>query len=163
VIRDIISVFRRRAPQVQLTLIPTAVQGREATAQIVRALKLADARGFDALILARGGGSLEDLWCFNEEAVARAVDACVTPIVSAVGHETDVSISDFVADVRAPPSAAAELLAPDSSDLVSGRKPAAAPGAAHANRLTHDRLRLEGMARRLRHPASACASSPAPG
>ena len=79
VIRDIISVFRRRAPQVQLTLIPTAVQGREATAQIVRALKLADARGFDALILARGGGSLEDLWCFNEEAVARAVDACVTP------------------------------------------------------------------------------------
>ncbi|MQT55008.1 exodeoxyribonuclease VII large subunit, partial [Pseudomonas sp. FSL R10-2398] len=118
VIRDIISVFRRRAPQVELTLIPTAVQGREATAQIVRALKLADARGFDALILARGGGSLEDLWCFNEEAVARAVDACVTPIVSAIGHETDVSISDFVADVRAPtPSAAAELLAPDASDL----------------------------------------------
>eukprot|EP01132_Coremiostelium_polycephalum_P012653 gene12653-15459_t len=100
VIRDIISVFRRRAPNVELTLIPTAVQGREAVAQIVRALKLADARGFDALILARGGGSLEDLWCFNEEAVARAVDACVTPIVSAVGHETDVSISDFVADVR---------------------------------------------------------------
>ena len=78
------------------------MQGREATAQIVRALKLADARGFDALILARGGGSLEDLWCFNEEAVARAVDACVTPIVSAVGHETDVSISDFVADVARP-------------------------------------------------------------
>ncbi|WP_286785924.1 exodeoxyribonuclease VII large subunit, partial [Pseudomonas sp. UBA3153] len=109
VIRDIISVFRRRAPQVALTLVPTAVQGREATAQIVRALQLADAQGFDALILARGGGSLEDLWCFNEEAVARAIDACVTPIVSAVGHETDVSIADFVADVRAPtPSAAAE-------------------------------------------------------
>ncbi len=97
--RDIISVFRRRAPRVELTLIPTAVQGREAINQIVRALKLADARGFDALILARGGGSLEDLWCFNEEAVARAIDACVTPIVSAVGHETDVSISDFVCTV----------------------------------------------------------------
>lgn len=101
VIRDIISVFRRRAPQVELTLVPTAVQGREAVAQIVRALQLADRQGFDALILARGGGSLEDLWCFNEEAVARAVAACATPIVSAVGHETDVSISDFVADVRA--------------------------------------------------------------
>jgi len=100
VIRDIISVFRRRAPQVALTLIPTAVQGREATAQIVRALQLADRADFDAIILARGGGSLEDLWCFNEEAVARAVADCTTPIVSAVGHETDVSISDFVADVR---------------------------------------------------------------
>ncbi|MBE1043041.1 exodeoxyribonuclease VII large subunit, partial [Escherichia coli] len=114
VIRDIISVFRRRAPQVELTLVPTAVQGREAVAQIVRALQLADRQGFDALILARGGGSLEDLWCFNEEAVARAVAQAATPIVSAVGHETDVSISDFVADVRAPtPSAAAELLAPN--------------------------------------------------
>lgn len=154
VIRDIISVFRRRAPQVALTLIPTAVQGREATAQIVRALQLADAQGFDALILARGGGSLEDLWCFNEEAVARAVAACQTPIVSAVGHETDVSISDFVADVRAPtPSAAAELLAPDSSDLrhrldnLKRRLLLRMQG-----RLTHERLRLDGMARRLRHP-----------
>lgn len=99
VIRDIISVFRRRAPQVELTLVPTAVQGREAVAQIVRALQLADRQGFDALILARGGGSLEDLWCFNEEAVARAVAACATPIVSAVGHETDVSISDFVSPI----------------------------------------------------------------
>jgi exodeoxyribonuclease VII large subunit len=154
VIRDIISVFRRRAPQVELTLIPTAVQGREAIGQIVRALKIADARGFDALILARGGGSLEDLWCFNEEAVARAIDACVTPIVSAVGHETDVSISDFVADVRAPtPSAAAELLAPDSSDLhrrvdslqrrlVSRMQ----------DRLMREKLRLDGISRRLRHP-----------
>ena len=154
VIRDIISVFRRRAPQVRLTLIPTAVQGREATAQIVRALQLADARGFDALILARGGGSLEDLWCFNEEAVARAIAACVTPIVSAVGHETDVSISDFVADVRAPtPSAAAELLAPDSSDL--GRRLESLQRRLLLriqNRLAHDRLRLDSLARRLRHP-----------
>lgn len=154
VIRDIISVFRRRAPQVALTLIPTAVQGREATAQIVRALQLADRAGFDAIILARGGGSLEDLWCFNEEAVARAVADCVTPVVSAVGHETDVSISDFVADVRAPtPSAAAELLAPDSSDLQRrldslNRRLALSL----RTRLSREQLRLDGLARRLRHP-----------
>ena len=154
VIRDIISVFRRRAPQVALTLIPTAVQGREATAQLVRALQLADRAGFDAIILARGGGSLEDLWCFNEEAVARAVADCVTPIVSAVGHETDVSISDFVADVRAPtPSAAAELLAPDSSDLQRrldslNRRLALSL----RSRLSREQLRLDGLARRLRHP-----------
>ncbi len=154
VIRDIISVFRRRAPQVALTLIPTAVQGREATAQIVRALELADRAGFDAIILARGGGSLEDLWCFNEEAVARAVAGCRTPIVSAVGHETDVSISDFVADVRAPtPSAAAELLAPDSSELqqrlnqLNRRLQLSL-----RQRLQRENLRLDGLARRLRHP-----------
>ncbi|AVF56695.1 UNVERIFIED_ORG: exodeoxyribonuclease VII large subunit [Pseudomonas parafulva] len=154
VIRDIISVFARRAPQVELNLIPTAVQGREAIAQIVRAIRLADSRGFDALILARGGGSLEDLWCFNEEAVARAVAACKTPIVSAVGHETDVSISDFVADVRAPtPSAAAELLAPDSSGLqhrLDGLQRRLT--LRMQNRLVHDRLRLESLIRRLRHP-----------
>ena len=154
VIRDIISVFRRRAPQVALTLVPSAVQGREATAQLVRALQLADRAGFDAIILARGGGSLEDLWCFNEEAVARAVAACITPVVSAVGHETDVSISDFVADVRAPtPSAAAELLAPDSADLqrrldsLRRRLLLRMQGL-----LAQQRLRLDGLVRRLRHP-----------
>lgn len=154
VIRDIISVFRRRAPQVELNLIPTAVQGREAIGQIVRALRLADSQGYDALILARGGGSLEDLWCFNEEDVARAVAACVTPIVSAVGHETDVSISDFVADVRAPtPSAAAELLAPDSSGLQQRLDSLQRRLLLRMkNRLAHDHLRLEGLARRLRHP-----------
>lgn len=154
VIRDIISVFRRRAPQVELTLIPTAVQGREATAQIVRALQLADRQGFDALILARGGGSLEDLWCFNEEAVARAVDACVTPIVSAVGHETDVSIADFVADVRAPtPSAAAELLAPDGSELLQRLHNLQRRLILRMhNRLERERMRLEGLSKRMRHP-----------
>ena len=154
VIRDIVSVFKRRAPQVELTLIPTAVQGREATAQIVRALQLADRQGFDALILARGGGSLEDLWCFNEEPVARALAACQTPVVSAVGHETDVSIADFVADVRAPtPSAAAELLAPHSADLRQRLD------GLHRQlllrireRLARERLRLEACSRRLRHP-----------
>ncbi|WP_120993876.1 exodeoxyribonuclease VII large subunit [Stutzerimonas urumqiensis] len=154
VIRDIISVFRRRAPHVELSLIPTAVQGREATRQIVRALALADAQGFDALILARGGGSLEDLWCFNEEAVARAVAGCRTPLVSAVGHETDVSIADFVADVRAPtPSAAAELLAPHAGDLEQ-RLEMLRRRLLHCTRerLRRDGLRLDGLARRLRHP-----------
>ncbi|MBF7731158.1 exodeoxyribonuclease VII large subunit [Pseudomonas sp. N040] len=154
VIRDIISVFRRRAPQVELTLIPTAVQGREASAQIVRALQLADSQGFDALILARGGGSLEDLWCFNEEAVARAVAACQTPIISAVGHETDVSICDFVADVRAPtPSAAAELLAPDNGDLLQRIDSLRRRLQLHMrNHLARAHLRLDGSTRRLRHP-----------
>jgi len=119
VIRDIISVFRRRAPQVQLTLIPTAVQGREATAQIVRALKLADARGFDALILARGGGSLEDLWAFNSPQLVRQIARAPMPVVSGVGHETDFTLADFVADLRAPtPTAAAELCAPSRDALL---------------------------------------------
>lgn len=117
--QDILSVFARRAPQVALTQVPTAVQGKEATAQIVQALKLADRGQFDAIILARGGGSLEDLWCFNEEIVARTIADSITPIVSAIGHETDISISDFVADVRAPtPTAAAELLAPERQALL---------------------------------------------
>jgi exodeoxyribonuclease VII large subunit len=139
---------------VELTLVPTAVQGREATGQIVRALALADRQGFDALILARGGGSLEDLWCFNEEAVARAVAACQTPIVSAVGHETDVSIADFVADVRAPtPSAAAELLAPDSSDLQRRLDSLQRRLQLRVQHLLAARqMQLEGLRRRLRHP-----------
>jgi exodeoxyribonuclease VII large subunit len=156
VIRDIISVFRRRAPQVQLTLIPTPVQGRDATAQIIRALKMADAFDFDALILARGGGSLEDLWCFNEEPLVRAVAACKTPIVSAVGHETDVSICDFVADVRAPtPSAAAELLAPDMGDLQLRLTSLQRRLVLRMrDRLARERLRLEHLRQRqrLRHP-----------
>ena len=140
--------------------MPTAVQGREAVAQIVRALQLADRQGFDALILARGGGSLEDLWCFNEEAVARAVAACTTPIVSAVGHETDVSISDFVADVRAPtPSAAAELLAPNAGDLqqrLDGLRRRLV--LRMRDQLLRERLRLEGVAAACAIPANACAS-----
>jgi len=154
VIRDIISVFRRRAPHVALTLVPTAVQGREATPQIVRALELADRGGFDALILARGGGSLEDLWCFNEEALARAVAACRTPIVSAVGHETDVSIADFVADVRAPtPSAAAELLAPSSTDIRQRLESLRQRLLLRMReRLYRESACLDSLTRRLRHP-----------
>ncbi len=154
VLHDIISVFARRAPHVQLTLIPSAVQGREATEQLVRALELADRAAFDAIILARGGGSLEDLWCFNEELLARAIAQCRTPIISAVGHETDVSISDFVADVRAPtPSAAAELLAPNRLELLTQlqsveRRLTLRMQEALARKL----LQLKHLRQRLRHP-----------
>lgn len=119
VIRDILQVLARRWPLVSVRLYPVPVQGNEAAPAIVRALEAANHHGWaEALILGRGGGSLEDLWAFNEETVARAVFASRLPVVSAVGHETDVSISDFVADLRAPtPSAAAELLSPDQAEL----------------------------------------------
>ncbi len=158
-VRDIISVFGRRAPFIELVISPTAVQGRDAAPQIVRALERADHAGFDALILARGGGSLEDLWPFNEEAVARAVAACRTPIVSAIGHETDISISDFVADVRAPtPSAAAELLSPDTQAmLLQLQRCQRQLQQSMKVRLTRDNLRLDALRRRLRHPGERLA------
>lgn len=155
VIRDIISVFRRRAPQVELFLVPTAVQGKEATAQIIKALQIADRQHFDAIILARGGGSLEDLWCFNEEMVARAIAACQTVVVSGVGHETDVTISDFVADIRAPtPSAAAELLAPHQQDWFEQLGQLQQRLKRTVFQLVERyQITLESMRKRLRHPA----------
>lgn len=119
-IHDILTVLARRCPGIPVTLYPTTVQGLPATAEIVRAIGLAQAHGVaDVLIIGRGGGSLEDLWCFNEEAVARAISACAIPTVSAVGHETDVTIADFVADLRAPtPSVAAEKVSPDQRDML---------------------------------------------
>lgn len=154
VLHDIVSVFARRAPHVQLSLVPSAVQGREATAQIVQALALAERGQYDAIILARGGGSLEDLWCFNEEAVARAIANCQTPLISAIGHETDVSISDFVADVRAPtPSAAAELLAPDRSALLRQLSNTEEQLKRRINEaLNRKRMQLQHLRQRLRHP-----------
>lgn len=111
-LHDILQILQRRDPALPVIIYPTAVQGNEATSQIVRAIELANQRAeCDILIVGRGGGSLEDLWCFNEEAVARAIYHSRIPIVSAVGHEVDVTIADFVADVRAPtPSAAAEIV-----------------------------------------------------
>lgn len=116
VIHDILTTLRRRFPAIPVLLYPVPVQGEGAADRIAAAIDLAGERAeCDALILARGGGSLEDLWPFNEEAVARAIHDCPIPIVSSVGHETDVTIADFVADVRAPtPTAAAELLSPDA-------------------------------------------------
>ena len=112
--QDICNVLRRRWPMAEVVLSPTLVQGVEAPAQIASALQLLDRAGVDVIIAARGGGSMEDLWAFNDEAVARTVAACDTPVVSGVGHETDFTIIDFVSDLRAPtPSAAAELCTPD--------------------------------------------------
>lgn len=114
-VRDIISVFRRRFPATRLILYPSAVQGEEAPRKLCAALASAVQRNeCDALIIGRGGGSLEDLWAFNDEGLARAIHACPIPVVSAVGHEIDFTIADFVADQRAAtPTAAAELLCPD--------------------------------------------------
>ena len=129
-LHDMLTVLERRAPDLPVFIYPTQVQGSAATSQIVAAITLANRRAeVDVLIVGRGGGSLEDLWCFNEEAVARAIAHSAIPVVSAVGHEVDVTISDFAADLRAPtPSAAAELVAPDRS--------------ARAQRLVHLKQRL---------------------
>jgi exodeoxyribonuclease VII large subunit len=120
-IRDVLHVLKRRYPPAQVLIYPTPVQGAAAVPALIQALKLASARAeCDVLILARGGGSLEDLWAFNDEGVARAIRACAIPVVSGVGHEIDFTIADFVADVRAPtPSGAAELVVPDRQALLS--------------------------------------------
>ena len=119
-VRDMINVTGRRFPCADLLICPSAVQGAEAPAELCRALSLLDAAGgCDVIIIGRGGGSAEDLWAFNNEAVVRAVAATETPIISAVGHETDTTLCDFAADMRAPtPSAAAELAVPDRAVLM---------------------------------------------
>jgi exodeoxyribonuclease VII large subunit len=118
-LRDVLQVLRRRYPLVRVLLAPTLVQGDQAPPQIVAALQALDALDdVDLILLVRGGGSLEELWAFNDEKVARAIAACRHSVISGVGHETDFTIADFVADLRAPtPSAAAELAVPDQSDL----------------------------------------------
>jgi exodeoxyribonuclease VII large subunit len=117
VVHDIVTILRRRYPMAHVIVAPALVQGPGAPASLRRALA-AVADRVDVVILARGGGSLEDLWCFNDEGLARAVATCRVPVVSAIGHETDVTIADFVADVRAAtPSAAAELVSPDAVEL----------------------------------------------
>ncbi|HRN61147.1 MAG TPA: exodeoxyribonuclease VII large subunit [Luteimonas sp.] len=118
-VRDVLSVLSRRFPLIEVEILPVPVQGEAAAAQITAMLQRAGGSGrYDAILLARGGGSLEDLWAFNDEALARAIAASPVPVVSAIGHETDFSLSDFAADLRAPtPSAAAELLVPNRADL----------------------------------------------
>ncbi|MHB0999378.1 MAG: exodeoxyribonuclease VII large subunit [Armatimonadota bacterium] len=121
VIEDMVSIARRRMPSANLLLIPALVQGTDAPASIVESLRLADTHpGIDVIIMGRGGGSIEDLWAFNSESVVRAVFSCRTPVVSAVGHETDYTLADFAADLRAPtPSAAMEQVLPDKESLVA--------------------------------------------
>lgn len=119
-IQDIINISSRRNPFIQLVLYPATVQGQGAAPTIVRGIKALDAYGVDTIIVGRGGGSIEDLWAFNEESVAKAIFDCQTPVISAVGHETDITIADFVADLRAPtPSAAAELAVLDVRVLLA--------------------------------------------
>lgn len=118
-IQDIRNIAGRRNPYVQLVLYPALVQGEGAKESIVKGIETLDAAGMDVIIVGRGGGSIEDLWAFNEEEVARAIFNCRTPVISAVGHETDTTIADFVADLRAPtPSAAAELAVADVRQIL---------------------------------------------
>ncbi|MEP5763094.1 MAG: exodeoxyribonuclease VII large subunit [Halieaceae bacterium] len=154
-VRDIITVFKRRFPAIELSLFPVTVQGSEAAVSVCRAIESANQRGgFDALVVARGGGSAEDLWAFNDEKLARCIAASNIPVLSAVGHEVDFTISDFVADVRAAtPSAAAELLSPDAAELAARLR------TIEYNLLRHSRRRLQQFAtelgalrRQLRHP-----------
>lgn len=156
-IRDIINISRRRNPYVQLILYPALVQGDGAKDSIVKGIRTLDAMGLDVLIVGRGGGSIEDLWAFNEECVARAVFACCTPVISAVGHETDVTIIDYVADLRAPtPSAAAELAVFDYSrfeaDLLARRRKLKREMGYFTDR-ARARLRQEELKIKLHHPS----------
>ena len=159
-LRDVLTTLARRAPGVPVILYPAAVQGAGAASEIAAAIRLANAHAqVDVLIVCRGGGSLDDLWAFNEEIVARAVFDSRLPIVSGVGHETDFTICDFVADVRAAtPTAAAGLVAPDRAALCTAvaalyRRLARA----FAHRLGHCTQRLDIASRRLVHPAARLA------
>lgn len=120
-VRDIINVSKRRNPGIEIILYPAIVQGESAPESIIKGIKLLDNYGVDVMIVGRGGGSMEDLFCFNDEELAHAIFECETPIISAVGHETDFTIADFVSDLRAPtPSAAAELAVTDMLSVVKG-------------------------------------------
>ena len=159
-IHDILSVLKRRAPYIRVTLLPVSVQGKTAASEIARAIQLANqlvtdgTHDFDLILAGRGGGSLEDLWSFNEEIVARAIAASELPIISAVGHEVDFTIADFVADVRAPtPSAAAELLSPDIDEqleVLAGYEVLLEESI--IRRLRYLKEKLLNLHGRLRHP-----------
>ncbi len=156
-IRDVLSVLKRRFPAIPVLIYPVPVQGKDAGREIAAMLETAAARKeCDVLILTRGGGSLEDLWAFNEEIVARAIHACPIPLISAVGHEVDFTIADFVADRRAPtPSAAAELVSPDQTEWLAQVSALETRGVRHIRQtLADSRERLRWLEQRLqlRHP-----------
>ena len=155
-LRDVLSTLGRRAPQVSIVLYPTPVQGEGAGAQIADAIRRAGERGeCELLIVCRGGGSMEDLWAFNDERVARAIRACPLPVICGVGHETDFSIADFAADQRAPtPTAAAELAAPERAALLARLALAEAALRRQVEQLCEQRgQQLDWLARQLQHPA----------
>lgn len=154
-VKDILSVLNRRFPSIRVSIFPTAVQGAQAAGQIIEAINNANRQGqCDALIVGRGGGSLEDLWPFNEETGARAIFASEIPIVSAVGHEVDFTIADFVADLRAPtPSAAAELLSPDGEDMLNQFEGfEILLGEAMTRKIRQLEQRTDYLQKRLQHP-----------
>ena len=154
-VRDIIHVLQRRFPAAKIIIYPTQVQGNEAKEQIAHAINIANRHNkAEVLILARGGGSLEDLWPFNEELVAQAIFNSTLPIISGVGHEIDYTIADFVADMRAPtPSAAAELATPDSQELLTTLEQLKHKFAQiMQHKLQQLQLTLTGLTQRLQHP-----------
>lgn len=158
-VRDVISVFRRRFPCTRLTIVPVMVQGEQSAADLCRALATVNARlgclhDVDVILLTRGGGSLEDLWSFNDERLARAIHASLLPVVSAVGHETDFTIADFVADVRAAtPSAAAELLSPHQDEYHQRLQVQFRKLCNHMmQRMKALQAQVKGLSRQLRHP-----------
>ncbi|MDE2624333.1 MAG: exodeoxyribonuclease VII large subunit [Betaproteobacteria bacterium] len=156
-LRDVLTTLKRRAPATPVILYPTPVQGDAAAGQIAQALATAGRRAeCDVLILCRGGGSIEDLWAFNEEVVARAIAACPIPVISGVGHETDFTIADFVADQRAPtPTAAAELVSPDRQGMLRHLGMLAQRLLAVATRqVERDTIRLDHLALRLAQASS---------
>ncbi|UCV21973.1 exodeoxyribonuclease VII large subunit [Ferribacterium limneticum] len=154
-LRDVLTTLHRRAPHVAITLFPTPVQGEGASAKIAEAIAQAANSDCDAIILCRGGGSIEDLWAFNEESVARAINASAIPVISGVGHETDFTIADFAADLRAPtPTAAAELASPDRDALLDRLTQLENHLGRRIDRTLSDQLqRLDWLATRLVHPA----------
>ena len=160
-LRDVLTTLRRRMAAIPVIVYPTAVQGAGAGAQIAAAIGTADARAeCDVLIVCRGGGSIEDLWAFNEEVVARAIHACRLPVVSGVGHETDFTIADFVADARAPtPTAAAQMASPNRDDLRQDLSHLYQRLARVTERALERRMQqLDVLARRLTHPGERIAN-----
>ncbi|MGH8718826.1 MAG: exodeoxyribonuclease VII large subunit, partial [Burkholderiales bacterium] len=159
--RDVLSILRRRMPAIRVVIYPTPVQGEGAAQKIAEAIHLAaERRECEALILCRGGGNIEDLWAFNEEVVARAIRASRIPVVSGIGHETDFTIADFAADVRAPtPSAAAEVVSPSSAELSGKLSSASARLLRSASRVLQTRAQqLDNLSRRLLPPAARIAN-----
>ena len=154
-LRDVVTTLKRRAPEIPVIVYPTAVQGAGSEFQIAQAIKTASQRAeCDVLIVCRGGGSIEDLWAFNEEPVVRAIEACAIPVVSGVGHETDFTLADFVADVRAPtPTGAAELVSPNRQESL--HRLAHAKGRLKTvleQRYFDASQKLDWLARQIRHP-----------